>query len=100
MCLSAGMLPEVSFTIVPVRQDVVHTRLKAIQLLRNRISHHEPVLTSTNVVYNGDTTLTLVELLECIEWVCLDTAHWIKATFRYADAEQILRIVAAMKISL
>jgi hypothetical protein len=81
-------------------RDVIHTRLKAIQLLRNRISHHEPVLTSGNVVYNGDTTLSLSDLLECVEWVCLETAQWIKAAFRYADAEQILRTVAAMKISL
>jgi hypothetical protein len=78
----------------------IHARLKVIQLLRNRISHHEPVLTAANVLYNGDGVLTLPELLECVEWVCMDTAQWIKAQFRYAEAERILRDVGAMKISL
>lgn len=78
----------------------IHQRLKAIQLLRNRISHHEPVLTASNTLYNGDAFLTLPEVLECVEWVCTDTAQWIKAHFRYADAERILRDVTAMNISL
>jgi hypothetical protein len=80
---------------------VIHQRLKAVQLLRNRISHHEPVLTASNKLYNGAATLLeLPEVLECVEWVCAETAQWIKANFRYADAERILRVVAAMKISL
>lgn len=51
-------------------------------------------------VYNGDGVVTLPELLECVEWVCADTAQWMKCRFRYADADRILREVAAMKISL
>ena len=78
----------------------IHDRLKVIQLLRNRISHHEPVLTAANALYNGDGVLTLPELLECVEWVCVDTAEWMKAQFRYAEAEHILREVGAMQISL
>jgi hypothetical protein len=78
----------------------IHERLKAIQLLRNRISHHEPVLTATNAMYNGDGVITLPELLECVEWVCADTAQWMKAQFRYAAAERILREVSAMGISI
>jgi len=35
-----------------------------------------------------------------MEWVCLDTAQWIKAQFRYTEAERILREVAAKGISL
>jgi len=78
----------------------IHGRLKAIQLLRNRISHHEPVLTAASALYNGDGFLTPPELLECVEWVCGDTAQWMKARFRYAEAERILREVAALGISL
>ena len=81
-------------------RGLIHERLKAIQLLRNRISHHEAVLTSVNALYNGDGFLTLPDLFECVEWVCADTAQWMKAQFRYADAERTLRAVAAMKISL
>ena len=44
----------------------IHGRLKAIQLLRNRISHHEPVLTAASTLYNGDGFLTPPELLECV----------------------------------
>lgn len=81
-------------------RSLIHERLKAIQLLRNRISHHEPVLTSGNVLYTGDGVIPLPEVLECVEWVCTETAQWIKAQFRYSEAERILREVAAMKISL
>jgi hypothetical protein len=81
-------------------RSLVHERLKAIQLLRNRISHHEPVLTSGNVLYTGDGVIALSEVLECIEWVCAETAAWIKTSFRYGEAERILRDVAAMRISL
>jgi hypothetical protein len=81
-------------------RSLIHERLKAIQLLRNRISHHEPVLTAGDVVYNGTGVLSLPQLLECVEWVCPEAAQWIKAEFRYADAEQVLQRVARMNVSL
>jgi hypothetical protein len=68
--------------------------------LRNRISHHEPVLTSGNILYTGDGVIALPQVLECIQWVCAETAAWIETNFRYSEAERILREVAAMKISL
>lgn len=70
-----------AFPNAPHPEWFIHNRLKAIQLLRNRISHHEPVLTSGNVIYNGDVLLKLPEVLECVEWVCVDTAAWIKGAF-------------------
>ena len=78
----------------------IHERLKAIHLLRNRLSHHEPILTAANGVYNGNLILPLPHLTECMKWVCLDTAQWIKAQFRYTEAERILREVADKGISL
>jgi len=32
----------------------IHGRLREIQLLRNRIFHHEGIITSSKVVYNGN----------------------------------------------
>jgi len=82
------------------QRSVIHERLKALQLLRNRIAHHERILTSGNVLYAGNGTLALPELLECAEWVCAETAEWMRSQFRYAEAERILREVAAMGVSL
>jgi len=81
-------------------RSVIHERLKAIQLLRNRIAHHARILTSGNALYAGNGTLGLPEVLECAEWVCAETAEWMRSQFRYADAERILREVAAMAASL
>jgi hypothetical protein len=78
----------------------IHERLKIIQLLRNRISHHEPVLTSRKTLYAGNDFITLPALLECVEWVCTETAAWMKTQFRYTDAERILEEVNASGISL
>jgi len=78
----------------------IHERLKEIQLLRNRISHHERIITSSNAVYNGDGFLTLNEVIECVEWVCPHTAHWLKAEFGFDDAEELLKRVANMGIAL
>jgi hypothetical protein len=89
-----------AFPNTRLHRKFIHERLKAIQLLRNRISHHEPVLTAANALYNGDGVITLAELLECVEWVCADTAQWIKSQFRYADAERILDAVKATGVSL
>ena len=79
---------------------LIHERLKAIQLLRNRLSHHEPILTASNALYTGDGVITLVEIHECIDWVCADTAHWIRSSYRYADAQQILNQVALSRVTL
>jgi hypothetical protein len=79
---------------------LIHERLKAVQLLRNRISHHEPIITSANMIYNGDEYLRLEEIVECGEWVCAHTADWLKTQFGYGEANQILKAVAAMKIVL
>jgi hypothetical protein len=90
-----------AFPNARVARSVIHGRLKAIQLLRNRISHHEPVLTSSSALYSGVPTLiTLPQLVECLEWICFDTAQWMRTQFRYTEAERILKHVAGMKISL
>lgn len=89
-----------AFPHTRLRRDAIHQRLKSVQLLRNRISHHERILTSTKALYNGNGTLPLAQMLECVEWICPDTAQWIQSQFRYAEAEQILARVLASGITL
>lgn len=89
-----------AFPNTTLRREVIHLRLKSVLRLRNRIMHHEPVLTSSRALYEGAGTISLPELLECVEWVCTDTAQWIRAQFRYSDAERILNLIAAMNIRL
>ena len=100
MSIWVGRKLYTAFPNGPRDRKFIHGRLKAAQLLRNRISHHEPVLPSADSLYTGDGVLTLPQLIECVEWVCTHTAQWMKAQFRYAEAERILREVAAMKLSL
>jgi hypothetical protein len=78
----------------------IHDRLKIAQRLRNRISHHERVLTSGNTLYTGFDFLTLTELVEVADWICTDTAGWIRTRFRFADAQQILTDVSALGFPL
>ena len=79
----------------------IHDHLKTIQSLRNRVSHHEPVLTSRGTLYAGHQVfLTLPELLECVEWVCVEAAQWMKTRFRYGEADRILSLVSATGLSL
>jgi hypothetical protein len=89
-----------AFPNTRLTMKLIHQHLKAIQLLRNRISHHEPVLTSSNRFYNGDSLISLLEVLESVEWICPETAQWMRTQFRYAEAERIMRHVASMGISL
>ena len=75
----------------------IHTRMKEVQRLRNRISHHERILTSRMQFYiGGRVFLTLDQVLECVDWVCADTAGWLKTRFRYADAQRILNTIISI----
>jgi hypothetical protein len=78
----------------------IHDRLKIAQRLRNRISHHERILTSANTLYAGFDCLTLAELIQIAEWVCPETAHWIRTRFRYADAHRTLTTVHGLGFRL
>lgn len=89
-----------AFPHTSTRRDQVHDRLKVIQRLRNRISHHERVLTSNNTLYAGFDFITRAQVVECVEWTCLETAQWMKAQHRFAEAGRILAKVNAMRIVL
>ncbi len=51
----------------------VFDRLASIKLLRNRIAHHERVL-------SRDLALDYANILETIEWMCPTTAAWVRST--------------------
>ena len=79
----------------------IHDRLQDIRHLRNRVAHHEPILTSKNCVYTGhQKTITLPEILECVEWACADTASWLKVHSRYTESQYLLARVNALNINL
>ena len=81
-------------------RDEIHARLKTVQRLRNRVFHHEPVLTSGNTLYAGFDFITVPELVECVEWTCTETAQWMRAQPRYGEAQRILAEINASRISL
>jgi len=79
----------------------VSRRLEAIRNLRNRIAHHERILTSQCCLRAGHQRyITLREISECAEWICPDTAKWLAAKFRYTEARTILGKVSTMEVHL
>ena len=79
----------------------VFRRLEAIRNLRNRIAHHERILTSYRRLWAGHQShITLPEISECAEWICPDTARWLAAKFRYTEAGVILLKVSTMGVNL
>lgn len=50
-------------------RSVVHGRVNMIRRFRNRVAHHEPI-------YRLDLERIHTEIVECIGWMCPDTAAW------------------------
>ncbi len=81
----------------------VHWRLETIRRLRNRIAHHEAILTSRNEVYTGfidQPTMSLPAILECVTWVSPPTSEWLRTTTRYNQAIALLAEVAGSGVVL
>ncbi len=90
-----------AFPAVRLARPVVHTRLESIRTLRNRIAHHEPVLTSQRALYAGSGLfMPLTSLSECANWLGPELATWLETSYRYATAATILDQVAASGIAL
>lgn len=86
-----------AFPSAHVPRKPIHWRLETIRRLRNRIAHHEAILTSRNEVYTGfidQPTMTLPAILECVTWVSPPTAEWLRTTTRYIQAIALLKEVA------
>ena len=92
-----------AFPHAAVPRSHVHTRLETIQRLRNRVAHHEPILSSTNEVYTGSSAQPKIDLpaiLECVAWVSPATADWVQTTTRYDQALALLSEFSATGINL
>ena len=92
-----------AFPHATVARKIVHMRLEMIRRLRNRIAHHEPILTSRNEVYTGFPErphIALPEILQCAEWVSGEAALWLKVQSRYQQAVDLLLEVSNKGISL
>jgi hypothetical protein len=90
-----------AFPAARLSRPIVHARLESIRTLRNRIAHHEPVLTSRRALNAGSGVfLPLTDLLECAEWLGPELALWLQARYRYAEAADVLGQIAASRIAL
>ena len=92
-----------AFPHARVPRSRVHTRLETIQRLRNRIAHHEPILTNQNMLSTGHVAqpkITLPEILECIRWISPATADWVRDTTRYDHAQALLAELASSGVVL
>src|SRR5262249_38153149 len=53
-----------------------YARLEEIRRIRNRIAHHEPIMQpSLGGIYR--------RIVETLEWICPDTALWMRETTRF-----------------
>lgn len=92
-----------AFPHAHIQRSLIHWRLESIRHLRNRIAHHEPILTSNNTVCTGrfeESRISLNALFECVGWVSPATADWLMTTTSFRQADQLLQEVAAMGITL
>ena len=95
-----GMKLRAAFRNAVIPRPAIHRRLKDIQRLRNRISHHERILTTRQKLYTGHGFLTLPELVEPVGWISTDTETWLKTRFRYNTAASILSGAVATGVHL
>jgi len=92
-----------AFPNARVRRGIIHWRLETIRRLRNRIAHHEPILSSRNVMYtgySGQPVISLIEINECAEWVSVPMADWLRSVSGYGKAATILSDVNASSYTL
>jgi hypothetical protein len=54
-------------------RGIVCSRFDSIKLLRNKIAHHEKIV-------SRDLGRDFTEIIEAIEWICPTTAAWVRAT--------------------
>ena len=86
-----------------MKRSRIHRRLEAIQRLRNRVAHHEPILSSRSEIYTGyinQPTISLAAILECVTWVSPSTGAWLRDTSRYDQAVVLLSQMTASGVVL
>ena len=88
-CLSAA------FPSVKLARPIIHRRLEDIRWLRNRVAHHEPILTSARILYAGHRRMiSLEQLAECGDWLSVEIGAWMRTSFRFVPAKAIVDAVA------
>ena len=79
----------------------IHGRLETIRMLRNRIAHHERVLTGQGALYAGaGTVLQLNAIVECAGWIDAELATWLTSRYRYREADSALADLASRGVAL
>ena len=87
-CLSGA------FPSVRLARPLIHRRLEDIRWLRNRIAHHEPILTSGGSLYAGhQRRLSLGQLAECSDWISPSIGGWFRTHFRFVEATAVVNAV-------
>ena len=86
-----------AFPNVKLPRPRMHALLNDIKSLRNRIAHHERILTGHGKLYAGLHPFHRTELAlppetvpNCIGWICQDTANWVKTTAGFQDCLTLL----------
>ncbi len=81
----------VAFPHVKLARPIIHRRLEDIRWLRNRVAHHEPILTSGGLLYVGhQRRISLTQLAECGDWISPSVGAWLRTNFRFVDAAAIV----------
>lgn len=94
-CLSAA------FPNVRLARPLIHRRLENVRWLRNRVAHHEPILTSRGVLYVGhQRQISLEQLAECVDWISPAVGAWFRVEFRFAEAVDIVNSISASQWAL
>jgi hypothetical protein len=89
-CLSGA------FPRIRLARPMIHRRLEDIRWLRNRVAHHEPILTSAGSLYVGHhRSVSLEQIAECGDWISPAIGGWFRTYFRFAQATAIVNTVAA-----
>ena len=100
MPLWVGRKLNLAFPHTKHTRGEIHERMKEIQQLRNRIAHHQRIVSWSGSVYNGCKYLKLDEIVESVDWICPHTAHWIRQEFHFAEASELLARIQRMGVRL
>ena len=90
-----------AFPGIRLARPMIHARLDLIRKLRNRIAHHEPILTSERLLNAGvGLSLSMNELVACGGWIAPEVEAWLRTSFRLDRAVAVLEYVAKSGIVL
>jgi hypothetical protein len=90
-----------AFPGIRLARPIIHARLDLIRKLRNRVAHHEPILTSGRKLNAGaGLSLSMDELVGCAGWIAPEVEHWLRGSYRFDTAVAVLEDVAISGVTL